>query len=216
MRVRPLLCALLVLLPASAAVAQATPPTATAAAEPTPPGWSGWASLFTYVVPDEDTFVQPTVAFDRGALHLEGRYNYEDLETGSAWIGRNFSVGENVTLEITPMAGVVFGRTDGVAVGYSGTLAWRRLDLSSETEFVFDAGDSADNFLYTWSELGWSPVGWLRAGLSVQRTKVYQTEFDIQRGFFGALSFGAWEVSAYLFNPDASTPTLTLGATLSF
>lgn len=215
MRIWPLWCAV-ILASASPAAAQGTPPAAELKVGSAAPEWSGSASLFTYVVPDEDTFVQPTVAIDRGALHLEGRYNYENLETGSAWIGRNFIVGETVSLEITPMAGVVFGRTDGVAVGYLGSLSWRALDLSSESEYVIDAGDRADNFLYTWSELGWAPVGWLRAGLSVQRTKAYQTEFDIQRGFFGALSIGPWQVSAYLFNPDADTPTLVIGAAFSF
>lgn len=211
-RVIPLLCAMALLpAPDARAQVQGADQAATAAA----PEWSGWVSLFTYVVPDEDTFMQPTVAADRGWLHLEGRFNYEDLETGSAWIGRNFSIGETVTLEITPMAGAVFGNTSGVAVGYSGTLAWRALDLSSETEYVFDAGDRADNFLYTWSELGWTPLSWLRTGLAVQRTKVYQTEFDIQRGFFGALSFGSWEASAYLFNPDADA-TVVIGLALSF
>lgn len=215
MRILTLLGAMVV---GSATGALAQVPTATTPppADATPPAWSGSASLFTYVVPDDDTFVQPTVAVDRGWLHVEGRYNYENLETGSAWIGRNFSIGDRVTLEITPMAGVVFGHTDGVGVGYSGTLAWRALDLSSESEYVFDAGDRADSFLYTWSELGWTPVGWLRAGLSVQRTRVYQTELDIQRGFFGTLSFGPWEVSAYLFNPDADTPTFIAGAAFSF
>ncbi len=209
-----LLCAMTVF-PAAVVIAQTTPPAAQAAAGTAAPVWSGSVSLFTYVVPDEDAFVQPTVTADRGWLHLEGRYNYENLETGSAWIGRNFSVGDQVTLDITPMVGGVFGQTDGLAIGYSGTLAWRALDFSSESEYVFDAGDSADSFLYTWSELGWTPLDWLRAGLSVQRTRVYQTEFDIQRGFFGALSLGSWEISTYVFNPDAD-PTVVVGATFSF
>jgi hypothetical protein len=179
-----------------------------------PPSWSGTVSLFTYVVPDEDNFVQPTAGLDRDWLHLEARFNYEDLETVSGWIGRSFNVGERVALEITPMGGVVVGNTDGVAVGYSGSLTWRRLDLSSETEYVFATGD-ADSFLYTWSELGWSLAGWLRAGLSVQRTKVYETAFDIQRGVFGTFAFGRWEMSAYVFNPD-STPTVVLGVAVGF
>ena len=211
----PLLCGMVVL-SAPAGAQTAAGPAAQPAEESPAPTWSGFASLFAYAVPDEDTFVQPTVAVDRDWLHLEARVNYEDLDTGSAWIGRNFSVGDRVTLEITPMAGAVFGNTAGVAVGYSGTLAWRTLDLSSETEYVFDAGESSNSFLYTWSELGWAPVDWFRGGLSVQRTKVYQTEFDIQRGFFGALSLGPWEASAYLFNPDADTPTVIIGVTFSF
>jgi hypothetical protein len=212
-RLLPFLVGVVVVLTAAGAGAQTV-----AVAEPPPastgaPTWSGSASLFTYVVPDEANFVQPSVTLDRGWLHLEGRFNYEDLDTASMWIGRNFSVGERVTLEITPMAGVVVGNTDGVALGYSGSLAWRRLDLSSETEYVFTP-ESADRFLYTWSELGWS-AGWFRGGLTVQRTRVYQTAFDIQRGVFAGITIGRAEVSTYLFNPDDS-PTVVVGVALTF
>jgi hypothetical protein len=46
---------------------------------------------------------------------------------------------------------------------------------------------AADSFLYTWSELGLTPVDWCRFGLVVQRSKAYETEFDIQRGFFAGV-----------------------------
>jgi hypothetical protein len=46
------------------------------------------ASAATYVLPDDDDYVQPTVAVDRGKLHLEGRYNYEARRWGSGFIGR--------------------------------------------------------------------------------------------------------------------------------
>jgi hypothetical protein len=155
------------------------------------------------------------VSLDRDWLHVEGRLNYEDLSTGSVWAGYNVSVGDAVTFEITPMMGAIFGDTTGLGVGYKGSVAWRNVDVSSETEFVFDTESSADNFLYTWSELGWTPVSWLRTGLAVQRTKVYQTEFDIQRGVFAAVSLRRAEVSAYLFNPDAD-PTVVIGVSLAF
>ena len=41
--------------------------------------------------------MQPTVAADRDWLHVEARFNYEDRDTGSVWLGYNFSVGEEVT-----------------------------------------------------------------------------------------------------------------------
>jgi hypothetical protein len=72
---------------------------------------------------------------------------------------------------------------------------------------VFDANDSANNFLYTWSELTLAPADWWRFGLAVQRTKVYRTNFDIQRGFVVGFSYRRGEFSAYLLNPDASHPT---------
>jgi hypothetical protein len=50
-----------------------------------------------------------------------------------------------------------------------------------------DPGNSADSSLYTWSELGLTPVDWCRFSLVVQRTKACKTEFDIQRSFFAGV-----------------------------
>jgi hypothetical protein len=170
--------------------------------------WSFSASASTYFLPDSRDFVQPTVVAGRGRLHLEARFNYEGLDTGSVWVGYSVSLGERLTLDLTPMVGVVFGHTTGVAPGYKGSLGWRRLELYAETEYVFDAVASEDSFLYTWSELTFTPADWCRIGLVVQRTKAYETEFDIQRGFLAGFSYKRVNVSGYLFNPDASRPTV--------
>ena len=114
------------------------------------------------------------------------------------------------------MLGVVFGDTSGVAPGYKTSLLWRKLDFNSESEFVFDTGESSDSFVYTWSELGWSPREWLRLGLVVQRTKVYQTDFDIQRGFLVGVAYRKASFTTYVFNPDAGRPIVVLGATVEF
>jgi hypothetical protein len=206
----------------AAAQSPASPPVDAAKATPAPPvdadepDWSFSASAYTYVVPDDRDYVQPTVTADRGWLHLEARFNYEDLDTGSAWFGYNVSVGDAVTLEIAPIVGVVFGNTTGIAPGYKGTLAWRALELSSETEYVFDTAASDDSFLYTWSELALAPADWWRVGLVVQRTKVYETEFDVQRGFLAGFSYKRLDVTAYLFDPDASRPTGVVGVVATF
>lgn len=208
MRVITLLAMTAVVAPVVAFAQSATAPPA--------PAWSGSFSAYTYFVGDGDDYVQPTVAADRGGLHLEARFNYEDRDTGSAWLGYTFSVGETVTFEITPMIGAVFGNTDGIAPGYKASLGWRRLALDSETEYVFDAGDSSDRFLYTWSELSLSPADWWRLGLVVQRTRVYQSERDVQRGFFAGFSYKRADVTGYVFNPDDAAPTVVLGVTLGF
>jgi hypothetical protein len=184
-----------------------------------PAAWSVSASLFTYVEPDEGdygVYLQPTFTADRGWLHLEGRFNYEDFDTGSVWLGRNVSVGKTVTLEITPRIGAVFGNTNGVAPGFTGTLAWKTLEFYSETEYVFDAGDWADSFLYTWSEWAWALIRGWRVGLVIQREKVYKTEIEVQRGFFVGWSSDRVDLTTYVFNPGASKPTVVLGAIVRF
>src|SRR5262245_12954585 len=88
------------------------------AAEAPAKAWSLSAMIYGYIVPNDSDYAQPTVTADRGGLHLEARYNYEDRHTGSAWVGYNLAFGEELTLELTPMLGGVFGDTNGVAPGY--------------------------------------------------------------------------------------------------
>jgi len=203
------------------AFAQAPADVPIAAAAPAPPeaedkAWSFSATAQTYVMPDAKNFVQPTITADRGWLHLEARYNYEALDTGSAWFGYNFSGGETVTWELTPMVGGVFGDTTGVAPGYKGSLSWKKLEFYSEGEYVFDTGNSSDSFLYNWTELTMAPAEWFRFGLITQRTRVYKTDRDIQRGLLAGFSFGRVSVTAYAMNPDEQKPNFIFAVGVTF
>lgn len=137
--------------------------------EPADTTWSYSVAVYLYLVPDDDDYAQPTFNADRRWLHLEARYNYEDLETGSAWVGYNMRTGDEISFEFTPELGIVFGQTTGWAPGYHGLLAWKRLALYSEGEYVFDADNSEDSFFYSWSEATVSPADRLRTGLALQR-----------------------------------------------
>ncbi|MGH7492218.1 MAG: hypothetical protein ACREOO_07470 [bacterium] len=86
--------------------------------------WSFYASGYAYFVPDDQDYLAPIFTADRGRLHLEARYNYEDLETGSVFLGWNFSVGDELSLEATPMIAGIFGNTAGIAPGYKFTLGY--------------------------------------------------------------------------------------------
>src|SRR5687768_1933890 len=122
MRLLASLAAVIAMMPAAAFAQAATPPA-------DEPSWEFTLSGTTYFVADDSDFLQPTVAVDRGRLHLEARYNYEAFDTGSMWAGYNFSGGETVTWEFTPMLGAVFGATDGIAPGYKGSLGWKMLEF---------------------------------------------------------------------------------------
>ena len=178
--------------------------------------WSFSVSAYTYIVPDSGNYAQPTFAADRGWLHLEARYNYEALDTGSAWVGYNFSGGEKLEWEFTPMLGGVFGDVTGIAPGYKGSLSRWKLEFYSEGEYVFDTGTSSDSFFYNWSELTLAPVEWLRFGLVTQRTRAYQTDREIQRGVLVGFKYMKVDLSAYFFNPDDDKPTFVIAVGLNF
>ena len=209
-------CAVLLipLLAADAALAQSTAPAGTTA-DADEKKWTFSLSAYTYIVEDDEDYVQPTVRADRDWLHLEARYNYEDQDTTSVWIGYNFSFGDELTLDFTPMIGGVLGRTEGVAPGYELTLAWRGIELYTEGEFVIDTEDSSDSFFYTWSELTYSPVEWYRAGIVVQRTRAHDTDFDIQRGLMIGLTYKQLDFAVYVLNPD-DDPAVVLGVSYEF
>ena len=200
----------------NAPISTATNPTPALRKEADEKAWSFSVSASTYIVPDSREYVQPTVTADRGWLHLEARYNYEALDTGSAWAGYNLSGGEKLAWEFTPMLGGVFGDTTGIAPGYKGSLSWWKLELYSEGEYVFDTGSSSDSFFYNWSELTLAPVDWFRFGLVTQRTRVYETDRDVQRGVLVRFSYKKVDLSVYVFNPDEDKPTFVLGVGLTF
>jgi hypothetical protein len=178
--------------------------------------WTFGGSAYSYIVPEGRSYVQPTITADRDWLHLEARYNYENLDTASVWVGCNFSGGEKLAWELTPMLGGVFGDTTGIAPGYKGSLGWRKLELYSEGEYVVDTRSSSGDFFYNWSELSLTPVKALRVGLVTQRTRAYQSDRELQRGFLVGLALKRVNFTAYVFNPDESKPVVVLGLGLNF
>src|SRR3984885_2005224 len=143
-----LVCVASLVLLGSQLWAQGTP----APAAPKPPDKEPWAYSLTtdgYIVPDGESYVSPVLTADRQWLHLEARYNYENLNTGSLWAGYNFSAGKKLQLAVTPMIGGVFGRTTGIAPGCELSLTYKKLQLSISNEYVFDTTHKSGNFYDT-------------------------------------------------------------------
>jgi hypothetical protein len=174
------------------------------------PGWTYSATGMYYVPPDDSNFLLAIATADRGALHLEARYNYEALDTGSLFAGWTFSGGDTLTYELTPMLGAVFGDTQGIAPGLEASLAYGVVDFYIEAEYLYDFDNHEDSYTYAWSELGVTPLEWLRFGLVGQRTRVYRGDRDIQRGGFAQLMLGQATLGLYVFNPDDDTDRLAV------
>ena len=180
------------------------------------PSWEFGASGALYVLPDEEDFVQPTFKADRGILHLETRYNYEDRESASFFAGANFEFGDKVKLALTPMIGGLVGETDGIIPALEADLTIGPFEAYGEAEYVFDLGDSESSYFYMWSELSVWPTEWLRAGVVTQRTRVYRTDRDIQRGLLVGVSFKRVEGAVYFFNPGSDDHFTVVSLGVSF
>ena len=178
--------------------------------------WKYSITVDGYIVPEGDSYASPVGTADHNWLHLEARYNYEDIHTGSLWVGYNFTAGKTLQLAVTPMIGGVFGRTTGIAPGCEFSLTYKKLEFSSSNEFVFNTSNHSDSFFYSWPELTFSPVSWLRVGGVAQHTKILNTGLDTQRGFLVGVSVKNMEFTTYVLDPELSTPTVVLEVGYSF
>ena len=176
--------------------------------------WSFAASAYYYIIPGQENILNLIGYADRKSLHLEARYNYEDLKTGSVFAGKRFEWGNKFVFGATPLTGLVVGNTDGAAAGLELDASYKIFDYYSETEYVFDFSGRENNFLYTWGEIGVAPFRNFRTGISYQRTKLYQSQFEVQRGIFTEYQFWKLTTGVYLFDPFSDSQFLI--ATLSF
>lgn len=161
--------------------------------------WSSRADGNFYFLPDEFIFL-PVFSADKDHLHLEMRYNYEDLNTLSAWVGYNFYGGKKLEFLITPMLGAVVGNSNGIAPGLETTLTLGSFEFYSESEYFIDFQESENQFIYIWADLTYSPLDWLWTGISVQRTRLYETDLDIQRGLMLGGGYRNLELTGYWYN----------------
>jgi len=179
-------------------------------------GWDFGVSGALYVLPDEDDFVQPTFKADRGLFHFETRYNYEDRDSTSVFVGANFEIGGAVKLALTPMIGGLVGQTDGIVPGLEADFTVGPFEAYGEAEYVFDLNESSSSYFYMWSELSLWPTEWLRAGIVTQRTRVYETDRDIQRGVLLGVAFKQVDGTVYFFNPGADDHFTVVSLGVSF
>ncbi len=183
---------------------------------PGEPAWSGAVTGYYYAMRDQPDFGVGVASLDRGPLHLEARYNYEARDAGSAFVGWKLAGGDAVTYALTPIIGGLFGAARGVVPGLEASVGWRAFDVYIEAEYVRDLDESSASYFYSWTELGWKPLEWLRVGLVGQRTHTIDNGRDLQRGIFGQVSVGKAALGVYAFNPDSGSRYVIVSLGLDF
>jgi hypothetical protein len=153
-----------------------------------------------YIFPHEQDILMLVTSADHKLLHLEARYNYEDRNTASVFGGINFTFGNQLKLLLTPIAGIAFGHTNGAVPGLEVDLSYKSFDLNSQSEYLFDFSDSENDFAYTYLQLGTSLFKKFKLGLAGQRTRLYQSSLDLQRGVYAGYSFHGLNATFTSFN----------------
>ena len=161
--------------------------------------WEIGLEANNYFIPG-NYILDPVVTANHNKLHLEARYNYEDLRTLSAWAGYNFHWTKKVDFAFTPMVGIVLGNTQGIAPGFEFDFNYRKFEIYSETEYLLDTGDKNASFYYNWTDITYNLKEWLWFGMSIQRTRLYRSELELQKAPLVGFQLKKWQLTTYGFD----------------
>ncbi|NIG54030.1 hypothetical protein [Chitinophaga sp. Cy-1792] len=163
--------------------------------------WSFSVSGSFTVTPHSGVILSPGFSVDHNWLHAETRYNYEDVRTASFFAGYWLGVGNKLRLDAAPMIGFVVGQTNAFAPALEFTLTYWKLTLYSEQELIINYEGKDESYLYSWNELTYAVTRKLFLGISGQRTRLYQSGLDLQKGPMVKYLFGKFTGTFYAFNP---------------
>ena len=152
-------------------------------------------------------------------IYAEARYNYEDLQTFSLFAGYAFSNDEHqVKWEIIPMVGIAVGQTNAILPAMEASAGYKKINFNSQLEYAVSLESKKSNYWYAWSELTYALASWLEPGIVIQRSKLYKTGRQIDRGLMlNSNCLPHTTASVYLFDPfDRHRRFLVVGINYAF
>jgi hypothetical protein len=164
--------------------------------------------------------------------YFELRRNYEQDGTIACSGGRSFSGKGLISWVMTPVAGFVAGKSQGLSLGLNTALEYKKLSFSSCIRQTASFVKGEPGFLFSWSELGYRFADHLAAGVVMQQTCLYRGGNPWQPGGniwepggntwetggsrwepggMIALSFGGWAFPFYLFKSGGEAYSVAAG-----
>ncbi len=143
--------------------------------------------------------------------HSEVRYNYEELQTISFNSGKTISLNKRVGLTVTPMAGVVLGKLNGINFGSNIDFDYEKMFVSLESQFTFSIEKRSQNLFFNWSEAGYQILDFFYAGFALQVTHPYELKNKWQPGLMVGFCYKNWTFPLYAFDPVSNTRNYVIG-----
>jgi hypothetical protein len=178
--------------------------------------WTGKAEAYKYIGTGVEGSLQPLVHIQTpGNWYGEMRYNYEEARTLSFYAGKTFAGGKSATYTITPIAGYSTGIFTGLSLAVNTDVEWKRFYFSAQSQYSISTETKDDNFLFSWSELGYSISDHFFTGFSLQYTRTTGQTY-LEPGIVTGLSFNNVEIPIYLFKPFQPGRYVVLGLSYEF
>jgi len=146
----------------------------------------------------------------------EARYNYEEVETFSLYLGRAITGGNDLNYSFVPMLGGSVGKFKGVSTGVNVDMDYNKFFFSSQSQYSMPTNPYGHYFWYSWSEVGYQSLKWLYAGLSVQHTHDRLAGDDLQPGMMIGFTFNKFTIPVYTFDPFGNGRSFIVGFNMAW
>lgn len=160
--------------------------------------------------PGEAVFVPMFHLATKNNWYTELRYNYEDAQTISLFVGKILEGGDEIEYMLTPMAGYSAGRFTGLSLGMNTDAEWKDFTFSAQSQYSIAMKNNTNDFFFNWSELTYSINDRLFTGLAMQYTMQEKQE-SFEPGIVAGLSFNSISFPIYAFNPFRSNNYFVVG-----
>jgi hypothetical protein len=170
-----------------------------------------------YIYRDAQSFVVPLVYFEsKNNWYASFRYNYEESQTFSFQFGKTFSKEGTVSYSVTPLAGLLAGKFQGLTMGTLAEAEAGKFSFYTEPEYCIRFNDPAENFFYNWAELSVHPSKFLYAGFALQTIQYKQEPLYFEPGIMLGITVKNFEIPLYFFRPSANSNYFVVGLHWSF
>jgi hypothetical protein len=160
----------------------------------------GGMQQYYYMGEKQNFTMVPMVYFqNNNNWYFEGRYNYEALNTVSAYAGKIYEKKSTFSYSLNPVAGLVAGEFNGGSAGLNVNADYKNFNFSSQAQYSFSVENKNQNFTYSWSEFAYDATQNIGAGVCLQQTGEYNLQNKFDKGIFLRLSSNGWTFPIYMF-----------------
>jgi hypothetical protein len=173
--------------------------------------WKGGIEQYNYInARTAGNFVPVLHIQSSKNWYAEMRYNYDNDQTGSLYVGKELSGGNRWNYSITPMIGASIGNFKSIAVANKTELENKKFFVSIEAQYNQALNNDQSSFFFTWSEVSFNFSKWFFSGAAVQYT-LQQGAEDFEPGIIAGISFKNISIPVYVFSPFRSNTYLVIG-----
>ena len=165
-----------------------------------------------YNADEEESFSIVQVEwFQYKKWYAEVRYNYEASNSFSLNVGRSYERKGTFSYYLCPLAAVVWGRLHGGSIGLNADFSYKKLACHIQDQFTFSIADRSENFVYSWSELGYQAFQKIETGILLQQLNPLSPRRNLKKGCYVKIEFRNWTLPLYVFDLASNNRSLVLG-----